>query len=121
MPRPATRGRPRAARYGTSAAVLASIVLGAARHPAGQAPAVSPAAPGQTAAGQAPTAQRPAPTFRLGASYVRVDVYPTRGGEPVQDLERASFELLEDGVPQMIDQFDRVSLQTTTDRDARRD
>ena len=61
------------------------------------------------------------PTFRLGANYVRVDVYPTRNGEPVPDLERADFELLEDGVPQTIDQFERVSLQPTTDRDSRRD
>ena len=61
------------------------------------------------------------PTFRLGASYVRVDVYPTRNGEPVPDLERTDLELLEDGKPPTIEQFERISLQTTTDRESRRD
>ena len=71
----------------------------------------------------APPAQdQPArPTFRLGASYVRVDVYPTRNGEPVPDLERGDLELLEDGVPQRIEQFERISLQNTIDRASRRD
>ena len=50
-----------------------------------------------------------------------MDVYPTRNGEPVPDLERADLELLEDGVPQTIEQFERISLQTTTDRESRRD
>ena len=82
-------------------------------------------AAGPPATGQAPAA-RPAqepvpPTFRLGANYVRVDVYPTRNGEPVPDLERSEFELLEDGVPQTIAQFERISLQPTTDRGLRRD
>src|SRR5690349_5071188 len=80
---------------------------------------------GPPASGQAP-ATRPAPeqtppTFRLGASYVRVDLYPTRNGEPVPDLERADVELLEDGVPQTIEQFEKVSLQPVTDRESRRD
>jgi VWFA-related protein len=82
-------------------------------------------AAGPRATGQQPAAQPPQestqPTFRLGANYVRVDAYPTRNGEPVPDLERADFELLEDGVPQTIVQFERVSLQTTTDRESRRD
>jgi VWFA-related protein len=82
-------------------------------------------AAGPRATWQAPAArpvQEPSePTFRLGANYVRVDVYPTRNGEPVTDLERADFELLEDGVPQTIAQFERVSLQPMTDRESRRD
>ena len=80
---------------------------------------------GPPASGQAPPAQAspdPAqPTFRLGANFVRVDAYPTRNGEPVPDLALADFELLEDGVPQTITQFERVSLQTTTDRASRGD
>ncbi len=50
-----------------------------------------------------------------------MDVYPTRNGEPVPDLERADLELLEDGVPQTIEQFERISLQPTTNRESRRD
>ena len=89
---------------------LACVALAAAPRATGQAPAAQPAQDQPTR-----------PTFRLGASYVRVDVYPTRNGEPVNDLERADVELLEDGVPQTIEQFERVSLQTTTDRESRRD
>lgn len=77
--------------------------------------ATEQAAPAQPA--QEPTQ----PTFRLGANYVRVDAYPTRNGEPVPDLDLADFELLEDGVPQTVTQFERVSLQVTTDRASRRD
>jgi VWFA-related protein len=65
--------------------------------------------------------QPPGPTFRLGASYVRVDVYPTRDGQPVDDLQRGDFELLEDGVPQSIEQFERISVQSAIDPAARRD
>ena len=83
--------------------------------------AASPRATRQTPAAQRAQDQPTRPTFRLGASYVRVDVYPTRNGEPVPDLERADVELLEDGVPQSIQQFERVSLQTTTDSELRRD
>jgi VWFA-related protein len=88
---------------------LACVLLAAGPPATGQAPAAEPA-------------QEPVPpTFRLGANYVRVDVYPTRNGEPVPDLEREAFELLEDGVPQTIAQFERISLQPTTDRELRRD
>jgi VWFA-related protein len=51
--------------------------------------------------------QRP-PTFRTEANYVRVDVYPTRNGQPVQDLIAEDFEIVEDGKPQSIQQFERV-------------
>lgn len=82
--------------------------------------ATGPRAVGQTP--PAPSPQEPGPpTFRLGANYVRVDAYPTRNGEPVSDLERTDFELLEDGVPQTIAQFERVALQPPTDRESRRD
>jgi VWFA-related protein len=93
---------------------LACVVLAAG-------PQAIPQAAQQPPAAQPAQDQPARPTFRLGASYVRVDAYPTRNGEPVPDLERAEFELLEDGVPQKIEQFERISLQTTTDRDSRRD
>jgi VWFA-related protein len=95
--------------------LLVCIVVVAAHRVTGQAPPAPAPAPQPAAA---PPDQ---PTFRLGANYVRVDVYPTRGGEPVQDLGKADFELLEDGVPQAIEQFERISLQTVTDPAARRD
>ena len=110
MFRPANRRRAFAVVLRVSVPTLACVVLAAGPRATQQAPAAQPA-PDQPAR----------PTFRLGASYVRVDVYPTRGGEPVNDLERADVELLEDGVPQTIEQFERVSLQTTTSSESRRD
>jgi VWFA-related protein len=59
---------------------------------------------------ESPTAQQPA--FRSGANYVRVDVYPTAGGKPVEDLTAADFQLLEDGKPQTIDAFEHVHATT---------
>jgi VWFA-related protein len=82
--------------------------------------------PQASRAGQAPAAGQddqapPQPTFRLEASYVRVDVYPTADGRPVADLTADDFELMEDGVPQRIEQFERVALTARTARDERRD
>jgi VWFA-related protein len=96
---------------GTGVPVLAGVMLAAGLRAAQQAPP-----PAQPAAEQPGT-----PTFRLGASYVRVDVYPTRNGEAAGDLERGDFELLEDGVPQTIEQFDRISIHSTIERESRRD
>jgi VWFA-related protein len=48
------------------------------------------------------------PTFRTGTNYVRVDVYPTHAGKPVQGLSAADFEVLEDGVRQKIEAFEHV-------------
>jgi len=62
------------------------------------------------AAAAAQEVQRP--TFRGGARFVRVDVYPTdRDGTPIEGLTAADFELYEDGRPQTIDTFDFVRIE----------
>src|SRR5215216_3296125 len=61
------------------------------------------------------------PTFRTGANYVRVDVYPTRNGIPVTDLGRDEFELLDDKVPQTIDQFEHVVVRSAGPQETRRE
>src|SRR6266404_7197103 len=50
----------------------------------------------------------PQPTFRTEANYVRVDVYPTKDGAPIGDLTQTDFEVLENGTPQRIEQFEHV-------------
>lgn len=88
----------------------------AAAVPAGQGPAPQP--PGEQAA---PADQPPRPTFRLDANFVRVDLYPTSGGRPVTDLSLDEVEIREDGVPQAIETFEHVQLQTGVPVEQRRD
>jgi VWFA-related protein len=61
------------------------------------------------------------PTFRTGANYVRVDVYPTRNGAPVTDLAIADFEILEDKVAQRIEQFEHLVIRSAGPQDTRRE
>ena len=65
--------------------------------------------------------QAPPPTFRTEANYVRVDVYPTRDGQPVTDLRSEDFEVLEDKVSQKIDQFEHVVIRSAGSQEARRE
>ena len=64
------------------------------------------------------TAQAPQdrnqPTFRAGANYVRVDMYATRDGKPVHDLTAADVEVLEDGAPQKVEDFEHVVVRSAT-------
>jgi VWFA-related protein len=94
------------------AAVLLVLLLvpgGAAPGAAGQ-DADPPAGDGaQDAAAEEP--QQP-PIFRGGVDFVRVDVLVhDRDDEPVIDLTEADFEILEDGVPQQIEQFTVVRIE----------
>jgi VWFA-related protein len=62
---------------------------------------------------QSAAQDQPRPTFRTEANYIRVDVYATtRDGAPVRDLRREDFDLLEDRVPQTIDQFSPIEIRT---------
>jgi VWFA-related protein len=62
-------------------------------------------------AGMIGAAQEPAqPTFRVGATYVRVDAFVTKNGEPVTDLTKDDFEIREDNVPQTVRTFEYVNI-----------
>src|SRR5262249_50717518 len=61
----------------------------------------------------------PQPTFRTEANYVRVDVFPTKGGVPVADLTQDDFEVLEDRVTQRIEQFEHVVIRGNLPQDMR--
>ena len=52
------------------------------------------------------------PTFRSGAAYIRVDMYATRDGKSIEDIQANEVELLEDGVPQKIEAFEHVRVRT---------
>jgi VWFA-related protein len=63
--------------------------------------------------------QPPPPTFRTEANYVRVDAYPTKDGAPVADLTQADFEVLENGVPQKLEQFEHVAIRGNLPQETR--
>jgi VWFA-related protein len=63
--------------------------------------------------------QPPRPTFRTGANYVRVDVYPTKDGGPVLDLSKDDFEILEERAPQKIDQFEHIVIRAAGPQESR--
>jgi VWFA-related protein len=52
------------------------------------------------------------PTFRSGAAYIRVDMYATRDGKAIDDIQPSEVEILEDGVPQKIEAFEHVRVRT---------
>ena len=56
--------------------------------------------------------QQPPPRFRAETNLVRVDVYATKDGVPVQDLTADDFEVSEDNAPQKIDSFEHIVVQT---------
>ena len=58
------------------------------------------------------TRQQQPPPFRTETSLVRVDVYATKGGVPVQDLTADDFEVYEDNARQKIDTFEHIVVQT---------
>lgn len=79
---------------------------------------------GTLLATQDPPAGQPERTtqpIRTEANFVRVDAYPTAGGNPVQDLTAAEFELLEDGVPQKIETFEHVVVRPAGPQTATRE
>src|SRR5260221_25927 len=56
--------------------------------------------------------QQPPPRFRTETNLGRVDVYATKGGEPVQDLTADDFEVYEDNAPQKVDSFEHIVVRT---------
>jgi VWFA-related protein len=88
---------------------LIGLALIAVLAQAGQTPPTASPPPGQPRPQPSPQ-QQPTqpPRFRTEANLVRVDVFATKGGEPVQDLTAADFELYEDNAPQKIDSFEHI-------------
>jgi VWFA-related protein len=68
----------------------------------------------QSPQGTQPPSSSQQPRFRGGTNMVRVDVFATKAGVPVQDLTAADFELVEDNRPQKIDSFEHVVITPAT-------
>jgi VWFA-related protein len=94
------------------ALILAAIAVaaGSAQQTSTPAPSAAAPAPSAPASGQQEQPAPQPPRFRTEANYVRVDAYPTRDGQPVQDLRVEDFELLEDGEVQKIAAFEHVAV-----------
>jgi VWFA-related protein len=80
--------------------VVLAVTSLSAQQPASQAPPQAPQ--------PKPSPEDQPPRFRTDANYVRVDVYPTKDGKTVDDLRAEDFELLENGVKQQVQAFERV-------------
>jgi VWFA-related protein len=65
--------------------------------------------------------QPPRLPFHTEANYVRVDAYPTRDGAPIADLRQDDFEILEDKLPQKIEQFEHVVIRGGGPQETRRE
>ncbi|MEO7192087.1 MAG: VWA domain-containing protein [Vicinamibacterales bacterium] len=74
----------------------------------------------RAAAAQGPDPQE-RPTFRGGANLVLVDAYPQRKGKIVEGLSASDFDLLEDGKPQVIANFEFVRSEGSAPETLRRD
>lgn len=61
------------------------------------------------------------PTFRSGANYVRVDMYATKDGQPIEDLKPEDVEVLEDGVVQKVEAFEHVRVAPAGPQELRRE
>lgn len=60
-------------------------------------------------------AAQQAPVFRTGVDYVAVDVVVTDGNDvPVTDLKKEEFEIVDRGKPQVISDFEYVSIPVAT-------
>jgi VWFA-related protein len=66
-----------------------------------------------------PPASTQQPTFRAGANYVRVDMYATADGRPVEDIRADEIELREDGVVQSIEAFEHVIVRAAGPQETR--
>ena len=99
------------------AGALVALVLGASQVILAQ----SGPPPPQSGAAQAPAGQQQPPpqeqrpVFRGGANFVRVDVFATKNGVPVEDLKAEDFDIAEDGDPQKVETFEFVKIQTGGD------
>ena len=84
-------------RFLTVVVALATVAVAAQQQPAPPDPAA-----------QQQQQPQPPPRFRIEANYVRVDVYPTKAGVPVQDLNVEDFEVLENGARQQVQAFEHI-------------
>jgi len=64
--------------------------------------------------------QQPA-TFRTGTNLVLVDIYPMKDGRIIQNLEKSDFEILEDGKPQRVENFQFIKVEGRTPEAEKRD
>ena len=114
------RFRLRALRYGGQVGVPGTIVVALSAFALVTAGLTARTTPAQDQARTATAQdQPPRPTFRTEANYVRVDVFPTKDGAPIVDLNQEDFEIFEAGAPQKIEQFEHVVIRAAGPQDTR--
>jgi len=63
--------------------------------------------------------EQPRPTFRAEANYVRVDMYATADGQPIEDLKPEEIEIYEDDVLQKLETFEHVTVRPAGPQESR--
>ncbi|MBZ5532540.1 MAG: VWA domain-containing protein [Acidobacteriia bacterium] len=85
-------------------------LLAGLAHAQAPGPASTPPEPPRPAASPAPKAPNHGPSFRVNVRLVNVFTTVTDAhGTPIADLSKDDFRVLEDGIPQSINVFDRES------------
>ena len=109
------RRPPAAAANLVGCTVLAAVIGASPLLWAQSGPPQQAGAPPAQAGEQGPPPQEQRPVFRGAANFVRVDVFATKNGVPVDDLKAEDFEISEDGDPQKVETFELVKIQTGGD------
>ncbi len=112
-------GRRTAAASNVAAGIVLAGILGASQLLWAQTAPPPQAAPAQAPPAGQPPPQEQRPIFRGAANFVRVDVFATKNGVPVDDLKAEDFEVSEDGNPQKVETFELVKIQTGGDATTR--
>ena len=102
-----------------AAGIVLAGILGASQLLWAQTAPPPQAAPAQAPPAGQPPPQEQRPIFRGAANFVRVDVFATKNGVPVDDLKAEDFEVSEDGNPQKVETFELVKIQTGGDATTR--
>lgn len=80
---------------------------------------VATMAAAMTAQAPPPSVGPQQPTFRSAANYIRVDMFATRDGQAIADLEPEEVDLLEDGVLQKVEAFEHVTVRPAGSQESR--
>ena len=112
---PGFRSARRAHGVAPALTAIAGLALATWALAGAQAMMAQPAPPQSPAVAAGGTPQEQRPVFRAGANFVRVDVFASKDGVPIEDLKAEDFEVSEDGARQKVETFEHVRIESGGD------